>query len=630
MQKPTLKISEISNFQARASQLWNIRTKDNRLVNFTPNEGQVMLEKIVAEEEERSLQNIGVKQVKMIVLKSRQVGISTHTAIRNLDALVTQQMCNTLVLAHDGMTTDMLYDIYKRGYESMPESVDIVDDEGNMIQAGFRIKPTEKSFSGKKLHLDRVPGSPDILDSRLTVQTAGAKDNVGKGITLNRLHMSEFANYPDAMSVFNSTNQALPSNGEVYAVVESTANGVSGIGEAFYNIWQKSSKEWSDYKAGRTHSFEGYRPVFLPWYVMSEYRKSLIKGKLTSIDNIDFGSENAKREFLETEERLMEEFDVPIEAINWYRDCIKEKCSYSLREAKRYYPTFPEDAFLSTDNGFFDNSKLFAIKRNYETNPPKYKRGFLNEDLDFEDDRFGNLEIITEPDPNYLNRYIVSLDPSSGVEEGDYAPMKVYDRLTQEWVARWYGRTDEDVLAEELMKLGYHYNEALLIPETNLATVINIIKPDGIRPYTGPIWVNESKRGDVTYGFQTNVQSRKILLDVYKSWIREDYEKLMDLTEVEEHMNFIKVAKHGGVRYEAAPGHHDDIVIANALTIFAAENWDEEIAELTKERDDIKEIISLRQSRKSGSTRHNRLGLKKNTNKQHSPVSRKYTSLGYR
>lgn len=1002
---PTLTIQEISDFQSRAANLWNIRTKDNRLVNFTPNEGQVMLERIVQEEIDRSLKTKGVSQVKLVVLKSRQVGISTHTAMRNLDALITQPMCNTLVIAHDGMTTDLLYDIYKRGYNNMPEHIDIVDENGEIIHANFPIKPSEKSYSGKKLHLDKIPGSSDILDSRLTVQTAGSGDNVGKGITLNRMHLcmgydspillsdgtkikvseskigdkvytqsgaiapitnifysgekqtftlrtwmsnepvivskdhkiltdkgykrvedlttnnwiaqpkfsltnkiksytyelpnykgrswstsknsinkhtfkldydfgyvlgyylaeghckpthnrpdrfctlnfgydadetyinkvieyfaqfdvkpktkrrknsrtkttefyntylasaiesicgrvddkhipewffdtneefvrgvlvglyagdgsknvvsvndkytqyrvvlrttherigrqvkrlqqaiglgmpsmsiqenlyrygkksktaydvsnngeeaktilswiadhenhptstkekktkcidgvyyvrvksiesnvieptidieighedhnfetpigiisnSEFANYPDATSVFNSTNQALPDMGDVYAVVESTANGVSGVGEAFYNLWKKSSKEWDDFKTGKTHNFDGYRPVFLPWYVMSEYQKPLIDGKLTGIDNIDFGSEETKREFLQTEQMLMDEYGVPIEGINWYRYCIKEKCSYSLSEARRYYPTFPKDAFLSTDNGFFDNTKLYAIQKKYEDNPPEFTTGYLDSssgDLVFEEDRFGNLDIIEMPDPTYMNRYIVSLDPSTGVEEGDYAPMKVYDRLNQRWVARWYGREDEDKLAEIFMDLGYFYNEALLIPERNLATVINIIKPDGVIPYTGDVWTEETPSGAVNYGYQTNVQSRKLLLDCYKMWLRDNYDKLMDNIELEEHINFIRVSKHGTVRYEAASGHHDDIVIANALSIWAADNWEEELAKLTEDRSDIDNIITLNTSRRVGRT-HKNLGFKK-TKPLSKSKAKSFTKLGY-
>lgn len=630
MSNPQLNITELTDFKSRAAKLWNIRTKDNKLVNYRPNEGQVLLDKIIQEEEKRSVETRGVKQVKLIVLKSRQVGISTDTAIRNMDALVTLPMCNVLVLAHDGMTTDILYDIYKRAYDSMPAEIDVVDNEGNLIQANIPIKPNEKSYSGKKLHLDRVPGSSNLLDSRLSVQTAGAGDNVGKGLTLNRTHFSEAANYVNFTSVLNSTTQALPTNGEVYSVIESTANGVSGVGEGFYKLWVKSTKEWEDFQSGRIHSFEGYRPVFLPWYIMSEYRKPLINGKLTSIDNIDFGSEEAKREFLETEEKLMNEFDVPIEGINWYRYCVKEKCSFSLRESKRYYPTFPEDAFLSTDNGYFDNAKLFVLKRQYEERPPQFLRGNLDDNLNFNEDKFGNLQIIEHPDPNYINRYIVSLDPSAGVQDGDYAPMKVYDRLTQNWVARWYGKADEDVLAEEFMRLGYYYNEALLIPESNLATVINIIKPDGMMPYTGDVWMTESKSGNVTYGFQNNVQSRKILLDTYKSWLRTDYSRLMDLTEVDEHMNFIKVVKHGGVRYEAASGHHDDLVVANALTVYAAENWDEEIGQLNDQRNDISKIISVSAQRNKPNTRHNRIGLRFEKRSTNHYKPNKFTNLGKR
>lgn len=605
--------SEFADFKTRAKYLYQIRTKDNRLVGYQPNEAQIYLDQVRQEEFERSEAVKGVKQCKIILLKGRQIGGTTDTAIFNTDIMLNINMAYGLILAHDDATTPIIYEKYRQAYLNLPEYVQLTEDDGEPIlnEEGeplmIPIKPNVESFSGKQLKFD------DKTQSRVLVRTAGSGDNVGRGDTLNFCHLSEFASYDYAIDVLTAINQSMPKNSFVYSVIESTANGVSGKGQGFYELWKKSEQEWNKFKNGLTNSFEGYRPVFVPWYMMSEYRKPLIGGKLISLDGINFTPEQRK-EFIETEEMLVEEvFDdkeTALEALNWYRWCVKENCAYDINRAMREYPTTPEQAFISSDNSFFDVTRLFSIKHKYENEgEPDYMLGDLNDDYEFVEGRHGNLKIWEEPKEDYENRYIVSCDPAYGIEEGDYACMMVYDRLDDKFVAKWYGTLKEDLLAEELVKLGIYYNHAMIIPESNLRTVVNLIEPNGIMPYPGEVYEYEYTSGRIDYGFQT-MNNKKELVDNYIQWLREDYGRIRDISLIKEHTTFVKTVTNGRPKYGASEGSHDDQVIAMALCIWAANEWEEEIYTLDDSKNDIDKIFESKQSKRKNKLRSSQLGNK--------------------
>jgi hypothetical protein len=611
-----VKKSELSNFLDRAKHLYHIRSENNTLVTYEPNEAQIILNNIKEEEFERSMSIDGVKKCKLILLKSRQIGGTTDTAVFNLDTMLNLDLAYGLVLAHDDKSTNIIYEKYKVAYNNIPDIIEIVDEDGNKIDKGvyYEVKPNTESYTGYKLQFSNK------TKSRLLVRTAGAGDNVGRGDTLNFVHLSEGASYDHFDDVLTSINQSLPRTAFNYSIIESTANGISGKGEGFYNLWKKSVDEWEKFKSGRSTTFEGYRPVFISWYEMKKYRKDLVNGELIEVeDSVNFGSPENKKRFFDTEKFVIEEIfkdnrEEGLRAVNWYRWCVKENCNYDYARARREYPTFPEDAFLSTDLCFFDTTRLFTVLNNYEKEEPEFERGFIDYDsygeLEFIEDPFGDLKIWEKPDPTYMNRYIVSLDPSYGMEEGDYSCMFVFDRLEQKFVAKWYGNMKEDLVADELLKIAYYYNEALVIPEMNLNTVMTLIKPDGLMPYSGEIYQRHIKsRNSDEYGFHTLGNTRKLLLDTYNAWLREDYYKIPDIESLKEHISFIKRKGQNGIpKYEAAEGKHDDQVIAMALCIIAHHWWEEEVWELDEDKQDVSKIFVVNPAFKRRDLRSSQLG----------------------
>lgn len=592
---PKITKSEFEDFTRRCRYLYYIRTKKNKLVPYNPNGAQEYLNQVRQEEFERNKKIKGVEQCKLILLKSRQVGGTTDTAMFNLDIMLNLKMAYGLILAHDGDTTPIIYEKYRLAYHNLPDAIQIVKDDGTEILNSegnpliVPIKPETEAFSGYQLKFS------DMTQSRVLVRTAGGGANVSRGDTLNFCHLSEGAYYDYFDDVLISINQTMSDESFAYSVIESTANGVSGKGEGFYKFWKTSVKEWKNFKNGTTDTFEGYRPIFIPWYKLKEYRKPLVNGQLINIDNINWHHSENKEDFLKMEEKLVEEvFDDKqegLEAINWYRWCIKENCKFDINEAKREYPTTPEQAFITSDKCFFDTPSLFVVKETFETEGEKeFQKGYINDNYQFVEQKYGELKIWEHPQKLYKNRYVVSVDPSEGREDGDYSVIMVFDRLEEKFVAKWYGSLKEDLIADELLKIAYYYNKALIIPERNLSTVMTLIEPYGMMPYTGELYYQALSSGRTEYGFYT-LNNRKDLLMQYNAWLRGNYDKIPDDESLDEHVTFVKQVQRGRPKYEASEGNHDDQVIAMALCIEGHYWWDREIYKTDEEESDIEQIF---------------------------------------
>lgn len=97
----------------------------------------------------------------------------------------------------------------------------------------------------------------DVLGSGYRTATAGTQD-VGRGSTSQYGHLSEFAYWPEGQKQLAGLGNTIADIPGTEIIIESTAR---GIGNAFHQLWQ-------DAEAGKND----WLPVFLPWYIMPEYR----------------------------------------------------------------------------------------------------------------------------------------------------------------------------------------------------------------------------------------------------------------------------------------------------------------------------------------------------------------------
>ena len=197
-----------------------IRSKTRRLVSLWPNRAQ-----------REYSQNCGKRN---IVLKARQLGISTYVAARFFIQTITRPGTVTVQVAHDQESAEQIFKIVHRFWENLPEGT----RRGALLLSHANVR---------QIVFAR-------LDSEYRVATA-ADANAGRGLTIHNLHCSEVARWQgNPAETLASLRAAVPNSGEI--VLESTPNGAAGI---FYDEWQNADET-------------GYTRHFFPWWYEDLYR----------------------------------------------------------------------------------------------------------------------------------------------------------------------------------------------------------------------------------------------------------------------------------------------------------------------------------------------------------------------
>ena len=171
---------------------------------------------------------------KNIVLKARQLGLTTWTAARFFLKTITRPGTLTLQVAHTQEAAEEIFRIVHRFYDWLPDGL----REGPLYTS--RINARQIAF-------------PE-LDSQYRVVTAGDR-NAGRGLTVQNLHCSELARWPgDPADILAGLRAALAPGAE--EILESTPQGVGGC---FYNEWQHADET-------------GTVRHFFPWWMEPHYR----------------------------------------------------------------------------------------------------------------------------------------------------------------------------------------------------------------------------------------------------------------------------------------------------------------------------------------------------------------------
>ncbi len=276
-----------------ASSLLRVRDKRGRLVKLKTNLAQREFES-----------RCGPKN---IVLKARQMGISTWVAARFFLSTITRPGTLTVQVAHTQEAAEEIFRMVHRFVENLP--VDLKSGALNRSKSNRR----QLVFAG--------------LDSEYRVETAGDA-NAGRGLTIQNLHCSEVARWgANAAEVLASLRAAVPPDGEI--VLESTANGMGGC---FYREWQKADET-------------GYVRHFFPWWMDAGYRigekaaDELLDGPLSA-----------------DERRLVEKFGLDRAQIGFRRQA---QHNFGERAAEEFAED-PATCFLASGAAVFDTAKIEA------------------------------------------------------------------------------------------------------------------------------------------------------------------------------------------------------------------------------------------------------------------------------
>ena len=341
------------DFESFSEEQLRILTKDaaQGFVPFEFNEPQRLITQALNEQ----LDSTG--RVRAIILKARQQGISTYCAARVFWKTYFTAHSRSVVMAHDSATSDALFDMSKNIISNMPPE----------------FAPVFKKSNAKEIQFEHN-------EAKYRLYTAGSPE-AGRGTTPTIAHLSEVAFWQHDEKILAGLFQGISQAEGTEVILESTANGASG---EFYRLWQ-----------GAVAGENEYVPIFVPWYLTSEYRRPAPE---------DF-------ELTLEEEALIEEHGLDNDQLYWRRLKIAEG---GARKFQQEYPATADEAFLVSGNNVFDQEKVAQIK----PIEPQSFRSYNDLSGMFDEKKEGELHIWEYPDWN--ENYIVAADPSQGVGQ-DYA-----------------------------------------------------------------------------------------------------------------------------------------------------------------------------------------------------------------
>jgi hypothetical protein len=270
--------------------LLKVRSKTRGLIALRPNRAQLEFSR---NHKKRS-----------IVLKARQLGITTYVAARFFIQTITQPGTVTVQVAHDQESAEEIFKIVHRFWENLPKGM----QDGALVTSRANIR---------QIVFPR-------LDSEYRVATA-ADANAGRGMTIHNLHCSEVARWPrDVEETLASLRNAVTEDGEI--VLESTPNGAGGI---FYEEWQRAEET-------------GYSRHFFPWWYGDEYRvaKTMAPSEPPTLE----------------EEHLMQQAGLTEAQVAWRRTKRAQLRGLAVQE----YAEDPVSCFRASGECVFD---LEAIER---------------------------------------------------------------------------------------------------------------------------------------------------------------------------------------------------------------------------------------------------------------------------
>ena len=499
-----------NNFTDFAADNIKIITKDARrgFVNFTFNDCQKKITEILDEQ----LSTNG--KVRAIILKARQQGISTYCAGRVFWKTYFTPHARSVVMAHDSATSDALFNMSRNIIRNMDSLY----------------KPTELRSNAKEIVISSPHFKKDATGekpvSSYRLYTAGSPE-AGRGTTPTIAHLSEIAFWQHDEKILAGLFQGISEAPGTEVILESTANGAQG---EFYRLWR-----------GALEGENEYTPIFLPWFTTSEYYRE-------PPEDFERSSE---------EELLVEDHNLNNGQLYWRRLKIAEGGELKFRQE---YPATPDEAFITAGKSVFAMDKL---KKLLPAEPDK-RMIFDFNSFTWEASKDGNLDIWEFPD--WDSNYILAADVALGVGQ-DYSAAVVMD--TDRKVIALYrdNYIDPSKFGDLLFYLGRYYNNALLTVESNsmgVATLSRLAQMNYINLYKQTKISAISKEEGTVPGFRTTQVTKPHIIGNLKNAVENDDIWIASRTIIQELKDYVSTDSG---RTEAAPGCHDDTIMATAIAL---------------------------------------------------------------
>ena len=492
----------MEDFTARdfIEEFFKIRNKKSELVPLKFNHSQEHFYSLLKE-------SYGKKPSRFIVLKARQLGISTFTEAFITFMTMFQPNTNSVIMAHLSESATAIFNMTRLFIDELPDLM----------------KPQQKYSNAKEIVFDGENG----LKSSIRVMVAS---DATRGSTYKFAHLSEVAFWEHPETALLALNQAVPMTDDSLIVMESTANGFN----YFYNLWQDAVNGRND-----------YTPIFFPWYVDPEYSRPY--------DGFDLSP---------YESDIKERYNLTLDQLQWRRWCIANNCGGDETKFRQEYPITPEEAFITSGTSIFNTEQILEHMKDLKA---PIKTGYFS--YDYDGLHITNIRWVDDP-RGYIRMYrdrtggntVIGGDTAG--EGSDFFVGQVIDS-DGFLCATLHHQFDEDLYVKQIYCLGAYYNSLIAI-ESNFSTFPN---RELQRLRYPSIYVREtfdSIQYDVQekFGFRTTSLTRPQIISELVEIAREHLNNINDRETLQEMLSFVR---NGRGRAEASEGTHDDLVMALAI-----------------------------------------------------------------
>lgn len=456
------------------------------------------------------------KPVRIIVLKARQMGISTVSEAIMFSMAFIYDRLRAMVVAHEIDSSQHLLSIADTYWQSYP----------------FRTLYTPKYASKNELAWKETGSSIKVATAR------NAK--AGRGRTIHALHGSEVGFWEEAETTMLGLRQTVPQLPGTFICLESTAN---GVGNYFYQMWMAAEAGDVDYV-----------PLFFPWHNFPEYTASFIGLPYHSLGALD------------GEERALKAMGLSDDRLGWRRWAIKNLADNDIHKFHQEYPTSPEEAFIATGTNVFPIAKLRECYKPKEGIIGRLTRE--GSSVRFQPDIAGPLRVFSTPSKDSdWGKYFVAGDPTHSTR-GDYACAQVLQRRTNEQVAVYRARLDPSSFAEELAKLGTFYNDAMLTTEVEgpgYATVGRLIEIDYPQLWFNKVADTTQGKTSDHVGWRTTMKSKELAIGWLLKAVVDNSILIHDRQTFHEMRDYVTLP--GGGYGNAGGSANDDTVMALSIAL---------------------------------------------------------------
>jgi hypothetical protein len=463
----------------RLNCLYHVRNKSGRIVPFRMNDAQ---ERLFFNHHNRN-----------IIPKARQKGITTYEVIDSLDDCLFNSNFEAGIIAHTLDDAKKIFEKAKLAFKMLPEWLK-KHRVPNTDAAGVYVFPNGSSF---------------MVDTSF------------RSGTLSRLHVSELGKiarkHPEkAKEIVTGAFEAVPIDGRID--VESTAEGMDG---EFY--WLVDAALKNDPEKLSSLDFKLH---FEPWWTSFEYVLNPVE--------IDVSEYEQYFKILEDDHGIK----LSPEQKAWYTKKAQTLGDHMPQE----YPSFLEEAFLSSGRPFFNNPKLVKDIRKAQAKKPL--KGFVTEEGKWREDPLGNVLVWHMPDKS--KAYAIGADVAEGLEDGDDSTVQVVNKDYQQ-CARYIGKIDPDTFGRFLVGMAKFFNTAILAPEINNhghATLAAIKNAKYYKVFKREVQEELGKDIQDKVGWQTNTKTKTKMADDLNEVHRDNSLEINDELTLREMMT-VSIDEYG-------------------------------------------------------------------------------------